>query len=91
MVKNEPVKTVRLHIKSVVPEIKTFIKNRESIIAPARFSPVDLLINYTDYLNLFSETRPPIRADVCLEEEKMTVSEKESTQRLACKRRKLSI
>jgi hypothetical protein len=61
------------------------------MIASARFSPVDLLIDYTDYLNLFSETRPLIRADVCLKEEKIAVSGKESTQRLACKRRKLSI
>jgi hypothetical protein len=91
MVKNEPVKAVRLHIESVVPEIETFIKNRESMVALARFSLVDLSVDYTDHLDLFSETRPFIRADVCLEGEKIAVSEEESTQRLACKRRKLLI
>jgi hypothetical protein len=91
MVKNEPVEAVRLHIESVVPEIETFMENRESMIALARFSLVDLSVDYTDHLDLFSETRPLIRADVCLEGEKMAVSGEESTQRLARKRRKLSI
>jgi hypothetical protein len=70
MVKDEPVKAVRLHIESVVPEIETFIENRESMVAPARFSPVDLSVDYTDHLDLFSETRPPIGADACLEGKK---------------------
>jgi hypothetical protein len=79
MVKNKPVKAVRLYIKSVVPEIETFIKNQESIVALAKFSLVDLLIDYTNYLDLFSETRPLIKADVCLKGEKMAVSGEEST------------
>jgi hypothetical protein len=91
MVKNEPVEAVRLHIESVVPEIETFMENRESMVAPARFSPVNLSVDYTDLLDLFSETRPPIGADVCLEGKKMAVSGEESTQRLARKRRKLLI
>ena len=88
MVKDEPVEAVRLHIESVVPEIETFIENRESMVAPARFSPVDLSVDYTDHLDLFSETRPPI---ACLEGENMALSGEECTQRLARKRRKLLI
>lgn len=91
MVKDEPVEAVRLHIESVVPEIETFIENRESMVAPARFSPVDLSVDYTDHLDLFSETGPPIGADACLEGEKMALSGEECTQRLARKRRKLLI
>jgi hypothetical protein len=70
---------VRLHIESVVPEIEIFIENRESIIALARFSLVDLLVDYTNYLDFFSETRSFIKADVCLEGKKITVFKKEST------------
>jgi len=33
MVKNELVEAMKSNIKSVIPEIETFIKNRESIIA----------------------------------------------------------
>jgi hypothetical protein len=90
MVKNEPVEAVRSHIDSVAPEIENFIENRESMVAPARFSPVDLSVDYTDHLDLFSETRP-IGADMCPQGDKMALSEEESTQRLVRKRRKLLI
>jgi hypothetical protein len=64
MVKNKPVEAMRLNIKSVVLEIKTFIKNRKSIIALVSFTPINLLIDYTNYLNLF--LRSPIKPNVFL-------------------------
>ena len=64
MVKNEPVKAMRSNIKSVVLEIETFIENCESIIALVSFTPVDLLVDYTNHLNLFLEIRSPIRLDM---------------------------
>jgi hypothetical protein len=91
MVKNEPLEAMRLYIENVVPEIETFIKNRESIVALARFSPVDLSVDYTDYLDLFSEIKPLIRADIYLEKEKIILSREENTQRLAYKHRKVLI
>jgi hypothetical protein len=66
MVKNKPVEAMRLNIESVVLEIKTFIKNRKSIIALVSFTPINLLIDYTNHLNLFSETRSPIKPNVFL-------------------------
>jgi hypothetical protein len=57
---------MRLNIKSVVLEIKTFIKNRKSIIALVSFTPINLLIDYTNYLNLFLKTRSPIKPNVFL-------------------------
>jgi hypothetical protein len=66
MVKNEPVKAMRSNIKSVVLEIETFIENRESMIALISFTPVDLLIDYADHLDFFSETRSLIKPDVFL-------------------------
>jgi hypothetical protein len=66
MVKNKPVEAMRLNIKSVVLEIKTFIKNRKSIIALVSFTPINLLIDYTNYLNLFLKTRSPIKPNVFL-------------------------
>lgn len=91
MVKNKPVEAVRSHIDSVAPEIEIFIENRESMVAPARFSLVDLSVDYTDHLDLFSETGLPIGADMCLQGDEMALSGEESTQRLVRKRRKLSI
>jgi len=70
---------MRLHIESIVPEIETFIENRESIVALVRFSLINLLVDYTNYLNLFLEIRPLIRVDVCLKGKKIVVSREEST------------
>jgi hypothetical protein len=64
MVKNKLVEAMKLNIESVIPEIKIFIKNRENIIALVSFTLVNLLIDYTNYLNLFSEMRSPIRPDI---------------------------
>jgi hypothetical protein len=66
MVKNKPVEAIRLNIESVVLEIKTFIKNHKSIIALVSFTLINLLIDYINYLNLFSETRSPIKPNVFL-------------------------
>jgi hypothetical protein len=82
---------MRLYIENMVPEIETFIKNQESIIALARFSPVNLLVDYTDHLDPFSETRPLIRVDIYLGGEKIILSGEENIQRLARKYRKLLI
>jgi hypothetical protein len=91
MVKNKPLEAVRLHIENIVLEIEIFIENRENMVALARFSPVDLSVDYTDHLDLFSETRPLIRVDVYLEREKIILSGEENIQRLACKHRKVLI
>ena len=66
MVKNEPVKAMRSNIKSVVLEIEIFIENRESMITLISFTPIDLSIDYTDYLDFFLKTRSFIKPDVFL-------------------------
>jgi hypothetical protein len=78
MVKNELVEAVSLHIESVVPEFETFIENRESMIPPAKFTPVDLSADHIDHLDLFSEIRPPIGMGVCIQGEKMALSREEN-------------
>jgi hypothetical protein len=64
MVKNELVEAMKLNIESVILEIKTFIENRESIIALVSFTLVDLSVDYANYLDLFLETRSLIRLDI---------------------------
>jgi hypothetical protein len=66
MVKNELVKAMRLNIESIILEIKTFIENHKSIIALISFTLVNLLVDYTNYLNLFLETRSIIKPNVFL-------------------------
>jgi hypothetical protein len=58
------VEAIKSNIESVILEIKTFIENHESIIALVSFTPVNLLIDYANYLDLFSEIRSPIRPDM---------------------------
>jgi hypothetical protein len=60
------VEAIRLNIKSVILKIETFIENRESIIALVNFTPINLLIDYTNYLNLFLEMRSLIKPNVFL-------------------------
>lgn len=62
----------------MIPEIETFIENRESIIALVRFSLINLLVNYINYLNFFLEIRLFIRADIYLEGDKIVLSREES-------------
>jgi hypothetical protein len=66
MVKNKLVEAMRLNIESVILEIKTFIENYKSIIALVSFTLINLLIDYINHLNLFLETRSPIRPDIFL-------------------------
>ena len=89
MVKSEPVEAMRSNIESVVPEIETFIENREGMIALVRFTPVDLLVDYADYFDVFSETRAPIGAGVFLQEGKRALSGEGNIQRPVSKRRRL--
>ena len=74
MVKNEPVEVMRSNIESVVPEIETFIENRESMIAPVSFTLVNMSVDYADQLDLFSETRPPVGASVFAQGGKRVIS-----------------
>jgi len=89
MVKNKPVKAIKSNIESVIPEIETFIENRESIIAPVSFTPVNLSVDYADHLNLFSETRSPIRPEMFVQGAKRALSGERNMQRLVGKRLKL--
>jgi hypothetical protein len=91
MVKNKLVEAMKSNIKSVVLEIETFIKNRESIIALISFTPVNLLVDYANHLNLFLKTRPLIRAAVLLQEGKRALSGKRNLQGLIYKRCRLSL
>ena len=79
IVKDELIEAIRLYIKNIVLEIETFIENRESIVALVRFSLVNLLIDYTNYLNLFLEIRPLIKVNIYLEREKIILSREESS------------
>ena len=91
MVKNESVEAMRSNIESVVPEIEAFIENRESMIAPVRFTLVDLSVDYADHLDLFSETIPPTGAGVFLQGGKRVLSGEGNMQKRVSKRRKLSL
>jgi hypothetical protein len=90
MVKNEPVEAMRSNIESVIPEIETFIENRKGMIAPVIFTPVDLSVDYAD-LDLFSETRPPIKAGAFLQGGKRALSGEGNMQIPVGKRRRLSL
>jgi hypothetical protein len=89
MVKNKLVEAIKSNIKSVIPEIETFIKNCESIIALVSFTPVNLSIDYANHLNLFSKTRSPIRPDMFVQGSKRALSGERNIQRLIGKRLKL--
>jgi hypothetical protein len=90
MVKNRPLKEMKLHVDSILPDLQRYLESRDDLIPLSTFVPVDPSMHQVDPLELFSHTTVNEANRIrCLQLDDIEMDK--GKRELASKRRRLSL